>query len=349
MKILLQTRVGFELEACAEISQRFPEATVSQTQPGVIWVEANEAAAADAPSLWQSWPNWHQLAFVRECLWAQAEITDLARGQRVQSLLQQWPKALAHLPTFFYAPDTDDARRLAPMTAALQAEFDSTRADKPSSKPARSAAHVVFLSSNHCVLGLASPPKSAPVASGIPRLKFPASAPSRSTLKLDEAFLLLMSDAERAERIKLGMRAVDLGACPGGWTYQLLRRGMSVVAIDHGRIDEALMRTGRVTHLRSDGFKYVPDKPVDWLVCDMVESPLKVAALAAAWFKEKRCHSAVINLKLPMQTRAQTLFQCRALLQAAVPDGVLRIKQLYHDREEITVLMLAAMAKKRRR
>ena len=347
MRILLQTRVGFEPEACAEISQLFPDATVSSSQPGIIWVAHPEAGA-----LWQRWPNWNQLAFVRECLLVQLEILDLPRGQRVQALRANWPAALLRLPTFFYAPDTEATRRLAPMTAALQAEFDATRTDLVPSKPARTSAHAVFLNSNHCVLGLAMPPKSAPVASGIPRLKFPASAPSRSTLKLDEAFLLLMSDAERTLRIDLGMTAVDLGACPGGWTYQLLRRGMSVVAIDHGRIDEALMRTGRVTHLRSDGFKYVPSKPVDWLVCDMVESPLKVAALAANWFKAKLCHSAVINLKLPMQNRAQTLVECRAMMQAAIPDGVLRIKQLYHDREEITVLMLAPKAvpgKKRRR
>lgn len=346
MKILLQTRVGFESEACAEIAQLFPDAEVHASQAGVIWV-----AHPQINALWQRWPNWNQLAFARECLLVQLEIHDLPRGQRVQALQADWPKTLAHLPAHFYAPDTEATRKLAPMTAALQAEFDASRTDTVPNKPARTSAHAVFLNSNHCVLGLAVPPKSAPVASGIPRLKFPSSAPSRSTLKLDEAFLLLMSDAERSERISLGMTAVDLGACPGGWTYQLLRRGMSVVAIDHGRIDEALMRTGRVTHLRSDGFKYVPSKPVDWLVCDMVESPLKVAALASTWFKAKLCHSAVINLKLPMQNRTQTLVECRAIMQAANPDGVLRIKQLYHDREEITVLMLAprAAAKKRRR
>lgn len=346
MKILLQTRVGFESEACAEIAQLFPDAEVHRGQPGVIWVAHPQISA-----LWQRWPNWNQLAFARECLLVQSEILDLPRGQRVQALQASWPAALAHLPVYFYAPDTEATRKLAPMTAALQAEFDASRSDTVPNKPVRTSAHAVFLNSNHCVLGLAMPPKSAPVASGIPRLKFPVSAPSRSTLKLDEALLLLMSEPERAERISLGMTAVDLGACPGGWTYQLLRRGMSVIAIDHGRIDEALMRTGRVTHLRSDGFKYLPSKPVDWLVCDMVESPLKVAALASNWFKAKLCHSAVINLKLPMQNRSQTLVECRAMMQAANPDGVLRIKQLYHDREEITVLMLApkAAAKKRRR
>lgn len=28
-------------------------------------------------------------------------------------------------------------------------------------------------------------------------------------------------------RLTSGMKAVDLGACPGGWTYQLVRREMS--------------------------------------------------------------------------------------------------------------------------
>lgn len=51
---------------------------------------------------------------------------------------------------------------------------------------------------------------------GIPRLKFPTDAPSRSTLKLEEAFFVFLTEKEREARLSHGMTAVDLGACPGG-------------------------------------------------------------------------------------------------------------------------------------
>jgi 23S rRNA C2498 (ribose-2'-O)-methylase RlmM len=46
---------------------------------------------------------------------------------------------------------------------------------------------------------------------GIPRLKFPADAPSRSTLKLEEALHVFIPADEWDERLANGMYAVDLG------------------------------------------------------------------------------------------------------------------------------------------
>ncbi len=59
--------------------------------------------------------------------------------------------------------------------------------------------------------------------------------PSRSTLKLEEAFHVFIPADEWDERLANGMYAVDLGACPGGWTYQLVKRNMWVSSVDNGR------------------------------------------------------------------------------------------------------------------
>lgn len=56
------------------------------------------------------------------------------------------------------------------------------------------------------------------------------------------------------------MYAVDLGACPGGWTYQLVQRNMWVSSVDNGPMAQSLMDTGQVTWLREDGFKYRPTR-----------------------------------------------------------------------------------------
>ena len=135
------------------------------------------------------------------------------------------------------------------------------------------------------------------------------------------------------------MTGVDLGASPGGWTYQLVRRGMLVTAIDNGPMAESLMDTGLVQHLMADGFTWQPKQPVDWMVCDMVEQPRRVAERMATWFREGWCRHAIFNLKLPMKKRWDETRLCLDLFQEqAGKPLVVRAKQLYHDREEITVL-----------
>ena len=59
---------------------------------------------------------------------------------------------------------------------------------------------------------------------GIPRLRFPRGAPSRSSLKLEEAWLVFLRAKERQQRLVPGMQAVDLGAAPGGWLQIVLER-----------------------------------------------------------------------------------------------------------------------------
>ncbi len=171
----------------------------------------------------------------------------------------------------------------------------------------------------------------------------PGSAPSRSTLKLAEALALLAGEIDLAQRMRPGMTAVDLGASPGGWTWQLVRRGLRVIAVDNGPMDAALLDSGQVSHRREDGFRFRPAEPVDWMVCDMVESPSRVCALAAEWVARGWCRQAIFNLKLPMKKRWEEVIRSRATIEVALA-GIrhrLRMKHLYHDREEITVWLSA--------
>jgi 23S rRNA (cytidine2498-2'-O)-methyltransferase len=137
------------------------------------------------------------------------------------------------------------------------------------------------------------------------------------------------------------MTAVDLGASPGGWSWQLVQRGLMVLAVDNGPMDAALLDSGQVKHRRDDGFHYRPAEPVDWMVCDMVESPSKIARLAAKWFNEGWCRESIFNLKLPMKKRWEEVERCRGIIDEALGGGgyYLRFKQLYHDREEITAYL----------
>ena len=203
--------------------------------------------------------------------------------------------------------------------------------------------HLFFLNSSTVYVGVTHIENSSNFQMGIPRLRMPHSAPSRSTLKLDEAFKTMLNEKEQQQYLKNGMNAVDLGACPGGWTWQLVNRDIQVIAIDNGNMNTELMDTGMVTHVKADGFKYTPEKTVDWLVCDMVERPLHISQLIARWLSEGHCRHAAFNLKLPMKQRYKVVQECLELIYAQYSTNKpykIRAKHLYHDREEITCIIL---------
>ena len=88
--------------------------------------------------------------------------------------------------------------------------------------------------------------------------KFPSDTPSRSTLKLEEAFHVFIPADEWDERLATGCGGGS-GACPGGWTYQLVKRNVWVSSVDNGPMAQSLMDTGQVTRLREDGFEVSPN------------------------------------------------------------------------------------------
>ena len=75
----------------------------------------------------------------------------------------------------------------------------------------------------------------------------------------------------------------------------------------------------------------------------MVEQPQRVAALMTEWFLGGFTQRAIFNLKLPMKKRvaasSDALCSIRKALDAKGIHYRLEAKQLYHDREEVTVLL----------
>jgi 23S rRNA (cytidine2498-2'-O)-methyltransferase len=203
--------------------------------------------------------------------------------------------------------------------------------------------HIFFPDKNSAMIGTSDPHNSADAIMGIVRQSIPAEAPSRSTMKLAEAIEVFMDRSEQTRLLRSGMHAVDLGAAPGGWTWQLVKRGIRVTAVDNGPMKGVLATHPLVQHLKQDGFKYAPRKAVDWLVCDMVEKPSKVATLIGEWFAAGWCKHAIFNLKLPMKQRVAALDSALGGIRKRLDEeGInyrMMAKQLYHDREEVTVLL----------
>jgi 23S rRNA (cytidine2498-2'-O)-methyltransferase len=92
-----------------------------------------------------------------------------------------------------------------------------------------------------------------------------------------------------------------------------------------------------VRHVQDSAFTFAPDEPVDWLFCDMAWRPLEVAALLAKWGRRRWTRMLVANIKLPMKRKAELLARIRHVLEHEGGYQELRMKQLYHDRDEITL------------
>lgn len=161
-------------------------------------------------------------------------------------------------------------------------------------------------------------------------------APSRSYLKVEEAYVVLGREPAEGETV------VDLGAAPGGWSYSAAKRGAQVIAIDNGPLKGGALNHPRIEHRMEDAFRFAPEagKSYDWLFCDMVEEPHHVLRhIVEPWVARGWCRRFVVNLKFGRVDAVGLLQELRApgsVLATRVPG--LRIRHLYHDREEFTLV-----------
>lgn len=237
-------------------------------------------------------------------------------------------------------PDNDEGKGLSTLCRALEGRLEAALSARGWTGPAgRRRAHVLLLDGATAFVGTSSVERGSPWPGGVPRLRMPEGAPSRSARKLVEAFATFLGEDETS-LLRPGLRAVDLGAAPGGWTLVLAERGVRVTAVDNGPLKGPVARDPLVTHLRADGLTYRPRKPVDWLVCDIVLQPSRVARLVARWIGEGWARRAIFNLKLPMKKRHAEVERCEGMileaLAAAKVRATLSLRHLYHDREEVT-------------
>ena len=346
-RIIALCRAGFEKECAAELQSHanaagFAAYVKTETGSGLVQLVASTRQPAD--SLFEQ-IRFHDLIFCRQWFASGELLTGLPDSNRLQPLLEHIKPFGLHFHDVELAwPDTNAGKAISKFCKQFRPHLlASLKKNRLLSAQAGQRLHILFLDSQTAFVGYARSANSNAQAMGIMRLKMPADAPSRSTLKLEEALHWFISQEDERQYIKAGMRAVDLGAAPGGWSWQLTRRGMLVTAIDNGALDEGLMKSGMVEHIQADAFKWMPDKPVDWLVCDMVERPLLVSRMISRWFTRRMCQYSIFNLKLPMNQRYQSVMECLSFIHHTLSDaGIafeLRARQLYHDREEITVFL----------
>lgn len=162
-------------------------------------------------------------------------------------------------------------------------------------------------------------------------------APSRSYLKIEEAYGVLGREPAEGETV------VDLGAAPGGWSYSAAKRGARVIAVDNGPLKGGALNHPLIEHRREDAFRFGLAEgaaPYDWLFCDLVEEPHHVMQdLVAPWLERGWCRRFVVILKfgrVDATALIQQLMRSEGVLARCAPG--FRVRHLFHDREELTIV-----------
>ncbi|OMF38277.1 SAM-dependent methyltransferase [Paenibacillus sp. FSL H8-0548] len=153
-------------------------------------------------------------------------------------------------------------------------------------------------------------------------------------------FKLLEAEREFGLNYAQYQNALDVGAAPGGWTSLLLERGLRVTAIDPAELHPSLMAYPTLTYLKRNAsdVKLIADS-FDIIVCDMSWSPMMMCKLVLDLEPAlKQGATAIITVKLMHRKPLQTIKDVISRLSTEF--RLQKAKQLFHNREEITLYLI---------
>jgi 23S rRNA (cytidine2498-2'-O)-methyltransferase len=149
--------------------------------------------------------------------------------------------------------------------------------------------------------------------------------PSRAYLKLWEALCVL------GEWPKQGEATMDLGSCPGGWTWVLASLGANVLSVDRAPLEPNIEAMPGVNFKKGDAFQVLPSNtpPADWLCSDVICAPEKLLELVKVWIEADAAKRFVCTLKFQGEADPAVVEAFRQL-------G--RVLHLHHNKHELTFL-----------
>lgn len=184
-------------------------------------------------------------------------------------------------------------------------------------------------------------------AGGVTFMEEKIGPPSRAYLKIWEA--LARIEKQTGITPQRGERAVDLGSCPGGWTWALARLGCEVVSVDGAPLELSVSNTPGVHFLKKDAFKLSPAEvlaafpnagsgKIEWVFSDMICEPKRLPILLRSWLESGICERFVISVKFKGEADLEALRELGSL-----GGGMLR--HLRQNKHELTWFRIPGMEK----
>lgn len=155
----------------------------------------------------------------------------------------------------------------------------------------------------------------------------------RAEFKIEEAFKVF------GIKVKKGMNALDLGAAPGGWTHYLGKQGVWVDAVDPADLNLSVLRQSKVKHYKMTAQRFAeenPDKRYDIIVNDMkMDTNQSIDIICEMSKLLKKDGICLMTLKLPKNDVKKRIDIAKKVMGRQFQ--VIRIRQLYYNRSEVTV------------
>jgi 23S rRNA (cytidine2498-2'-O)-methyltransferase len=126
---------------------------------------------------------------------------------------------------------------------------------------------------------------------------------------------------------------LDLGSCPGGWSWVLSKVAKEVVSVDKAPLDPSIAKIKNIRFLKKDAFKLKPHdiEKVDWLFSDIICEPSRLLELAQLW-REAGIKNFVCTIKFKGQTDFDIVNRFKEIAGS-------RIIHLYHNKHEVTWIL----------
>ena len=133
--------------------------------------------------------------------------------------------------------------------------------------------------------------------------------PSRAYLKLWELFTLYGYKPEA------GMKVIDVGSCPGGWTWVLQTVGASVVSVDKAPLDPRIAALPNIEFKQESAFGLRPQHvgQLNWFFSDIICYPDKLLELVTRWKESGLVDNFACTIKFQKPTDFETLFKFKAI------------------------------------
>jgi tRNA(Ser,Leu) C12 N-acetylase TAN1 len=158
---------------------------------------------------------------------------------------------------------------------------------------------------------------------------------NRAQLKLEEII------ARFGLELSGDMRALDLGAAPGGWSKVLARHVREVVAVDPAELDPEVLALPQVTHwaVRAEELLTRPDlAQFDLIANDMNRDPDRSARLMCDLASALASGGlAIMTIKFVTRQRRQHIREATEILERAYTD--IRVRKMPHNSRETTAVM----------
>ncbi len=170
----------------------------------------------------------------------------------------------------------------------------------------------------------------SPFPGGFTTIKEDKKAPSRAYRKIIESTLILQREVSKENTF------LDLGACPGGWSYIALKEGAKVTSVDRSPLREDLMVSSQLDFFECDAFNTPFKESFDWVVSDIICEPKRILELIKTWVETKKCRHFVFTLKFKGDAEYSILSTFKEKIRELPYSCILR--QLNANKNEVMIM-----------